>query len=331
MQTVDYDAIKRNVAYFKGIICKSKLCAVVKNNAYGHGIINVARHIAHYVDFFAVGSVDDAEKIRFLNKDILILLPQNERNTVRAIRAGCVLTLDSFDTLNTIKKVTYKLNLYARVHVKIDSGMSRLGFSLQQLGELFEALQGSKINVEGVFSHFYGDSVLECDNQYEYFESCCELFETKLGQPLIKHISNTSATLLSTKYCMDMVRIGLGLYGYGSTKLTPAKNVFANIIAVNNVVSGSVVGYGAKYRARKATQIAVLDVGYATGLPRTLIGAQIQIGKQRFQIVAICMAMTLVDIGDADIKVGDEAILLSRDVNISNDKVIIYELLCNLQ
>lgn len=331
LQKINYDAIKQNVAFFRRKIGDCKFCAVIKNNAYGHGIVNIARHIAPYVDFWAVGNVDEAEQIEFLRKDVLILLPQNERNTERAIKAGCVLTLDSFDTLGTLKKVTTKLNLTARVHVKIDSGMSRLGFGNSQLKDLLYALQDAKISVEGIYSHFYGDSMADCDKQYMYFVRCCKVIEQKIPQPLIKHIANTSATLLSAKYHMDMVRVGLGLYGYGNDNLIPAKSVFADVVAVKQVAKGSVVGYGAKYRCNRATKIAVLNVGYARGLPRMLVGAQIRIGDKLFPIVAICMAMTLVDVGREQISVGDVATLLSRNVNISNDDVIIYELLCKLE
>lgn len=331
MQIIDYNAIEKNALFLKKILGKSKLCAVLKNDAYGHGLVHVARHIAELADCFAVGNVDEAEQIQFLHKDILILLPQNERNTERAVKSGCVLTVDSFETLALVDKVAQRLRQIARIHIKFDSGMSRLGFNKSEVELLLNKLLYARVTVEGVFSHFYGDTVAECDKQLTCFNECCYEFEKGYSHPLVCHIANTSATLLSPKYHLDMARIGLGLYGYGDKNLQPAKSVFADVIAVKNIAAGSVVGYGAKYKCEKTTQIAVLNIGYATGLPRTLVGAPVKIGERFFPIVAICMAMTILDVGNAYVNVGDVATVLSYDVNISNDEVIIYELLCNLQ
>ena len=304
---------------------------MLKNNAYGHGLVHVARHIAELVDCFAVGSIDEAEQILFLNKDTLILLPQNRRNTARAIKSGCILTVDSFETLNKVDEEARKLNEVARIHVKFDSGMSRLGFGRNDIDDLLPRLQSSQVTVEGVFSHFYGDTFAECDKQFDYFVDCAEVMEKAYNRPLLKHIANSGASLLSTRYHLDMVRVGLGLYGYGNVNLLPAKSVYADVIAIKSVEAGSVAGYGGKYVCKKATQIAVLNIGYAMGLQRTLIGAKIKIGGQLFPVVGICMAMTLIDVGDAEITVGERATLLGDGVNIANDNVIVYELLCNLK
>ena len=331
LQIIDYDAIKKNTLFFKRLLGGSKLCAVLKNNAYGHGLIHVARHIAEFVDCFAVGSFDEAEQLLCLRKDVLILLPQNERNTARAILSDCILTVDSFYTLDLVNRVAQRLNAVARIHIKIDSGMSRLGFQYSDIDELLKVLKCSSVDVEGIFSHFYGETELECDSQLQVFQDCYNKFERGFGSSLVKHIANSGATLLSPKYHLDMSRIGLGVYGYGCDFLLPAKTVVADVISVKRVPSGSVVGYGAKYICFNDTNIAVLNVGYATGLPRTLVGSKIKIGDCFYPIVAICMAMTLIDVGDADISAGEQATLLGKGVNISNDNVIIYELLCNLK
>ena len=330
MQVINYDAIKKNAVFFKRRLGSAKLCAVLKNNAYGHGLTHVARHVVELVDCFAVGSVDEAEQIAFLNKDVLVLLPQNLRNAEKAIKAGYLLTLDSFDTLSIIGKSAKSVGKCARVHLKIDSGMSRLGFDLSQLGELLDGLD-TNISVEGVFSHFYGESVIDCDRQLERFKSCLTVLQTALDKPIVTHIANSGATLLSSKYHLDMVRVGLGLYGYGCDDLLPAKTVYADVIAVKNVEGGSVVGYGAKYKCESSRRIAVINIGYANGLQRCLIGSQVSVNGQKCPIVAICMAMSMLDVTGIDIRVGDKAVLLGDGINISNDKVIIYELLCNLR
>ena len=331
MQKIDYNAIKKNVEFFRKLIGESKLCAVLKNNAYGHGLEHVARHIVQLVDCFAVGNINEAEQIQFLSKDILILLPQSLRSAEKAIKARFILTLDSFETLEVIKRAASNVGLRARVHIKIDSGMSRLGFNYSQLHELISALQAPELCVEGVFSHLYGDSAADCDMQLEYAVRCFEALQAGVDTPLIRHIANTGATLLSNKYHLDMVRVGLGLYGYGACGLLPAKKVCADVIAVKNVPAGSVVGYGARYKCKVDSKIAVINIGYANGLRRSLVGSQIAVNNQKCPVVAICMAMSMLDVTGLQVSTGDTAVVLGDGVNISNDEVIVYELLCNLQ
>ena len=219
MQVIDYNAIEKNTRYFKQKIGKAKLCAVLKNDAYGHGLVHVAPRIAELVDCFAVGSVDDAEQLQFLNRDTLVLLPQNKRNTERAIKNDFILTVDSFETLGVVDEAARMLKLNPRVHIKFDSGMSRLGFTRDDVDELVEHLKRSQLRVEGVFSHFYGDTVADCDRQFDYFVSCATRLEDALNRSLTKHIANSGATLLSPKYHLDMARVGLGLFGYGDKNL----------------------------------------------------------------------------------------------------------------
>ncbi len=330
MKTVDYCALENNVKFFRRLIGRAKLFAVLKNDAYGHGLVRVASHIVSLVDMFAVGSVDEAEQIQFLRKDILVLLPPKERDVARAISSDFILTLDSVETLKMIDGVAKTLKKPARVHVKIDSGMSRLGFDTHKIDKLLKMLETASVNVEGVFSHFYGDARETCDEQLTRFMFALPKLK-KVYPDIICHIANTSATLLSSKYRLDAVRIGLGLFGYGDERLTPVKTVFADIIATRDVPAHCAVGYGAVYRPKKPTRLAVLRVGYANGLPRTLIGSRVSINGRLFPIVAVCMAMTIVDVENAEVNVGDKACLLGKGVNLANDDVIVYELLCNLQ
>ncbi len=331
MTILDFDALERNVRFFRNRISEDvRLCAVIKNNAYGHGAIHVATRLKPIVDMFAVGSAEEAEQISFLGKKTLVLLPQTLNNTARVAEAGASLTVDSFETLKKVIFVAQKMHKNVNVHIKIDSGMSRLGFTEEQIPSLIEQLKNSPLLVEGIFSHFWGETEEACDEQLQYFEKCVEMLKSHFPNTIC-HIANTKATLISSKYHLDMVRVGLGLYGYGDEELQPVKTVCADVISVKNVKANCSVGYGAIYRPKRSTRIAVLNTGYALGLPRVLIGAKVRIGENIFPIVAICMAMTMLDIGDADIHVGDRAILLGRDVDISSRDVIVYELLCNLK
>ncbi|MCM1395858.1 MAG: alanine racemase [Corallococcus sp.] len=307
------------------------LCAVVKNNAYGHGLEHVSMHLARTVDCFAVGSAEEAARIACLKKDTIILLPQDYRNTAQAVNNGSILTLDSFSTFDIIDNVAGTLRRKAAVHIKIDSGMSRLGFAPCELPLLIQKLcVTDNINVLGVYSHFGGDKRKDCDSQFDIFSHAAEMLERELQMPLLKHVANTAATLSSSKYHMDMARVGLGLYGYGGDSLVSVKRVVADVIAVKRVDKGAVVGYGGLYKCARDTQIAVLNIGYANGLPRILVGSDVLINGKRCKIAAICMAMSMIDAGDDCINIGDKAQFLGDGLNAQRKDVSIYELLCKL-
>lgn len=332
MQTLNFYALEHNAKYYKEMLGNTKLCAVVKNDAYGHGIVHVARFLDGIVDCFAVGSASEANRIDFVHNDILILLPQNKTETEIAVRKGYILTLDSFETLNTILNVAEELRLKARVHIKVDSGMSRLGFASEDITDLIDCLQRSaSICVEGVYSHFYGESIEQCNRQLNVFLPCAEAVESAFGKSIVKHIANSVGVCLSDRYHLDMARVGLGLYGYGNIKLVPVKTFTAKIIALKNVRAGEVVGYGAKYVAGMNMNIAVADVGYAQGIARALVGSYVRINNKLCPIVAVCMAMIMLDVSDIGVQIGDELKLLGEGVDMSNEHVSIYELLCSLK
>lgn len=333
MQYLDFSALEQNARYFKGILGKAKLCAVVKNNAYGHGIAHIARYLDDKVDFFAVGSADEAKQIDFVHRDILILLPQDKDGIRAAMLGGYVLSLDSLQSLQAIAYTADKLDMQARVHIKIDSGMSRLGFRPDEINQMLKMLQCKpQIAAEGVYSHFYGENTHACDKQYRTFLPCAEALEKALNRSLIKHISNSRGALLSAKYHLDMSRVGLGLYGYGNENLVPVKTVTARILAVKEVCAGDIVGYGASFVAPCDGRIAVLDVGYAQGFGRALVGASVSVKGVKCKVVAVCMAMIMVDIPDnLNVYINDIVTLLGSGTDISNDIVSVYELLCNLK
>lgn len=331
MQSINYDAIVKNAEYFKKLIGDAKLCAVIKNDAYGHGIVHTARYLMGVADYFAVGDVQEAEKICWMGKDVLILLPQNYNSTITALKRNCILTVDSFETLKVVVKAAQFSKSIARVHIKFDSGMSRLGFNETELAKLtYELSHYPQVYVQGVYSHFWGDNTSDCDKQLSVFNRCYTVLERTLKRTLVKHIANTSGALLSNKYHLDMVRVGIGLYGYGNNKLLTAKKVTAEIVAIRDVRKGEIVGYGGKYVCEQNSKIAVINMGYAHGLARTHLKSFVKVGNTLCPIVAICMAMSMVNVADLNVKVGDEITLIDNDINLSNDNVIIYELLCNL-
>ncbi|MGN1040859.1 MAG: alanine racemase [Candidatus Fimimonas sp.] len=330
MQYTNFDAIVKNARFFKTILGKSKLCAVLKNNAYGHGIVRTASALQDIADFFAVGNVQEALQVKDFCPNVLILLPVHSQEEIAlALQHGFILTVDSFFTFFALQNAVQ--NQKARVHVKVETGMNRLGFGVEQLPALLQQLNCQKVAVEGVFSHFWGETATQCDGQLEKFQQACSLLSARFPSPIC-HVANTSATLLNEKYRMDMCRVGLGLYGYGAPNLSVAKTVAAKVIAIRSVRAGESVGYGAEYVFPSDTTVAIVRCGYANGFPRALKNAKVKIGEQLFPVVGnVCMAMLAVDVKNSRVQVGDDVVLLGKGVNNANCDVIVYELLCNLR
>lgn len=331
MQLIDYDAIVKNAIFFKQILHKSRLCAVLKSNAYGHGIVRTASALSDIADFFAVGSVAEALLVEQFCPNVLVLLPVVEKDLLTtAVEHNFVLTVDSFCTFSALKR-SLPRGKKARIHLKINTGMNRLGFLPTELPTLLKQ-DFSDVSVEGVFSHFWGETEKDCNVQLQRFLQAAETLSWHFRRPLVRHIANTSGVLLNSAYHLDMARVGLGLYGYGAPNLLPAKTVFAKVLAVHGVSAGQTVGYGAAHTFDKNTTVAVINAGYATGFCRALKNSCVKINGKVFPIVGnICMSMLMADVGNADVKVGDNAILLGQGINNANCNVIVYELLCNLQ
>ncbi len=339
MQNINYDAIVKNAAVIRGKCGGAKLCAVVKCDAYGHGLERTARYLRDQVHCFAVGNVSEANVIAHLGKDILILLPSDRRNSVTAVKYGYILTADSFVSLKNALYAAQICGVPARVHLKIDSGMHRLGFLPEELPAVADFLikSGGKAAVEGIYSHF---SSSDCDavyteKQFAAFLAACEFLERTLKIRPVRHIANTAALFADSRYALDMVRAGLGLYGYGDEGLTPAKTVYANVISVKNLRKGDSVSYGNTFTAEKDMTAAVIDVGYACGLPRSLSSkAHFLCKGKRVPVAgAVCMAMCVADVTGLDVSPFDKVTVLGPGIDPSENSgsVIIYELLCNLR
>lgn len=328
--TIDYDAIVKNAQYFKSRM-NVKLCAVVKSNAYGHGLEKTAAYLQGIADCFAVANVEEALRIKQFQTPILILMPLFPDQTKLAIENGFFITIDSLATLKTVQTVAGS-NLPVSAHVKIDSGMHRFGFKQNELTELCEKLTTFKnLRVDGIFTHMWSSAYADCLAQAEYFDRCVAYVESKIGYISTKHVANTSTAQLGSRFAYDMVRIGLGLYGYGDGALKPAKTVCGKIITLNAAEVGEPIGYGGA-RLRTKSKLAVVDVGYANGFPRSMQGSYVSVNGTLCQVVAkVCMSCAIIDVSAVDVAIGDDVILLGSGVNPSTNDVIVYELLCNLQ
>lgn len=273
-------SIQNNAKAFKSIT-KTKLCAVVKADAYGHGIVETVCALEGIADCFAVSLLDEAivAQTAACGKDILILTPPlTEQDVYFSAKRGFVLTVDSLPTARLVLLATEKYRLFARVHLKVNTGMNRYGLSAKTLKIVCECFyNNARVSVEGLYSHLYQTEAETAEKQRTLFlqmrEVCLRYFKDA-----VCHLSATYGALLGERFAFDMVRIGIGLYGYLPTdsfvdgmrrpKLQKAMTVWAQVSASARYSFGG-AGYGkAKRKLSKGDRLYVCRYGYADGFLR---------------------------------------------------------------
>ncbi len=278
---INLRTLKRNAQNVKKQLpSKTKLCAVVKANAYGHGAEEVANALYQIADYFAVTLVEEGVALRLsgIDKPILVLIPVDRSEIERAISYSLSLAVDSDEGLKEIERVARKLRLKAHLHVKVNTGMNRLGVELNELDRILEYIQKSKaLMLEGMFSHYSNpESTRSLKKATDKFLLAIKRVKV-YNKDAICHIS-ASGGFLREQY-FDMVRIGLLLYGYkpfASDKISvkPIMRVYAPVIKTRLVKQFSNCLYGS-YRLKKSQTLSIIRYGYADGLNRYKIKGQI--------------------------------------------------------
>lgn len=269
--------IRENAKRFRAL-GGGKLCAVVKANAYGHGAEEVAFALSGVADFFAVALLEEALSLRVAacGTDILILTPpQTQADVLCAAQNGFVLTVPDYRTASLIAIVGRKYQIPVRVHLKTNTGMNRYGMNASLLGKVCTLLvRENYVRVEGVFSHLYSGEHRICERQRNLFLSHIAVCKRYFPDVLC-HLSATHGATLGKDFAFDMLRVGLGLYGYlpngaGAIPFSLGKGmeVFAETV-MNRKYSFGGAGYGESERIEKGETLSVLRYGYADGFLRT--------------------------------------------------------------
>ncbi|WP_339060962.1 alanine racemase [Tepidibacillus marianensis] len=327
---IDLDAMTENVHFFKNRILKDiKVMAVVKANAYGHGVTPVVKHLQSIgIHHFAVAFMDEAIELRKagINDPILIL----GHTTIEAIEAAFFydirVTVFSKEVLDQIHLIGEKRKQQLKVHVKIETGMGRIGVYPEDIEEFYEMIRQSPwIEVEGVFSHFATADEKDKEytkKQYERFINVVKFIEKYQTIPLI-HISNSAAMIDLPDLQQTMVRLGISLYGMLPSKevgidphdLNPVMTLKTKISFVKNVSPGQTISYGGTYRVEKESKIATIPIGYADGLFRGLSnrGFVLVRGEKAPIIGRICMDQTMIDVSHLpNIEAGEEVVIYGK-------------------
>jgi alanine racemase len=356
---IKLDALEHNVREIRSVIGEqTKLMGVIKTNAYGHGSVVLARELAEMgVDSFAVATLEEGIELRKhdITQPILVLGFVAKEQYPDMIRHHIMPSVFTYSMAKDIDAVAESMNTVADIHIKIDTGMSRIGFKANAAGVqniiMINSLR-KNIRIQGIFTHF---ACADCENdtmtgeQVKRFQYVIDQLEASNVHIPLKHCGNSATIMRYPELGMNMVRAGIILYGlYPSEEiektisLKPVMKLKSHIIFIKKVDAGTTVGYGATYVCQRPTTIATVSIGYGDGYPRALSNkGRVLIGSQAYPIIGrICMDQLMVDITDAEdeIKQGDEVILVGcqgsecisvEEVASAGDSFN-YEFICNI-
>lgn len=326
---VDLDAIVGNARSARAIT-NTALYAVVKADAYGHGAIAVARALwrAKAAEGFAVSLVEEGVALREagVTAPVLVMGPSQHGGEDEMVMADLTPVIGSEEDLVAISSVGNRRGKSIEAHLKVDTGMGRLGVPIARAPELATAAANNGIRIVGLMTHFAcADEDDPADPQSMTAEQLRRFAEVdreiaKTGAPIaIRHAANSSGALMFPAARFDLCRTGIALYGNGrwpaGARRTQAMRLVSEVAQLRSVTAGTSVSYGATWRAPRDSRLAIIPVGYADGLPRRSSGhAQIAIRGVRAPLVGrISMDIAIADVTDVvDVTVGDPVTLLGR-------------------
>ena len=341
------------------------ICAVVKCDAYGHGSEGCARALEHEgACWFGVTSTDEGVALRDagIGSRILVLVGAWRGEEEDALRYGLTPTVSRFEDVEAVALAASHLGRRdpVAVHLKLDTGMARLGLSLAELDNFSERVKAvPQVELEGVFSHLASAEVLDAADALRQQERFNQALRTLAGHglhPPIRHLANSSATLGRPDSWYNFVRPGMAIYGYelplvhrdGKAVeahellgLRPALSWKTRVISLRNVPAGQALGYNGSYVTKSPARVAVIAAGYGDGLYRKLSpGGYVLLRGQRAPFAGrISMDLTIIDVSHIPgAEIGDEVVLIGRsgDERITAvdharwSETIAYEILCNL-
>jgi alanine racemase len=356
-------AIAHNARVVKQILGDTLLCAVVKANGYGHGArLSAVAALKGGADSLAVAIVDEGIELRAsgIAAPILLLAEIPSDTILDALSYSLTLTVGSLAGARAIVEAAQELGGTHKVHLKVDTGMHRMGVDPAQIDEVVDVLLGSSaVDLEGIYTHFSvadgssGEDRNFTRSQIELFDQVLDHLKARDVTPRYVHLANSAGVLAYPETHRTMARVGLALYGYlpedwlsgaleqKGLRLEPAMSLHAKVVAVRRVEEGERPSYGRRRPLEHATTIATIPFGYADGFPRRLFeaGAQVLIHGTRYPLAGtVTMDQLVVDCGDDEVHIGDDVVLLGRqgDEEITADEwarrgeTITWEILCGI-
>ncbi len=305
-----------NVSSFRKLT-GSRIIAVVKSDAYGHGLESIVRILEPHVDMFALASMEEALKLE-TSKDVLVLQPPStfEEIYLASSRRNLVLNLCTWEAL----EISRKHELSIRVHVEVDTGMNRTGIWYEEFPEFVENLiHTPHVKLEGIYTHYANADNEEDDFTRIQYERFLEVLRPLNTEGIILHSANTSSAIRYEFTRMDAIRIGIGLYGvlpsdflYRYIDLKPVMSLKSRVIQKKFLKRGESVGYGRTFKAHEDMEIAIVSIGYADGYPM-VSNARVYAGG-RYRKVLGKVSMDMIVIEGKGLGIGDEVELWGENV-----------------
>ena len=346
---VNLSALVDNVRYFKNLLKPdTKLTCMVKAFAYGAGSVEVSKALqdSGLVDYLAVAVADEGVELRRAGITLPIIIMDPEVAAMDLILENNLEpNVYSHQSLKTVMAAAEAKGLEnVPIHIKIDSGMHRLGFYEEDIPWLVNKLRGQKVvRVQSVFSHLAGSDEPQFDaftlDQIRYFDSCAEELKKGLSYPIMKHICNSAGIERFADYQFDMCRLGIGLYGFSfvGAKLRNVCTLRTTILSVKTVKAGETIGYGRHTKLNEDRVIAVIPIGYADGFDRRFsnYGGEVWVRGKRCPVVGnVCMDQAMIDVTGTDARPGDIAEVFGDKMPLQElaDKLgtITYEILTSV-
>jgi len=348
---INLGAITHNLKKYQQLLQPAvKLMAMVKAFSYGSGSFEIANLLQfHKVDYVAVAFADEGVELRKagISLPIMVMSPE-EGNFENIVQYNLEPELFSFQSLQSFIQYIASAGIeYYPVHIKIDTGMHRLGFEPIDMEQLTSLLHTTtKVKIQSVLSHLAASDTAALDNftnqQADKFIDCCSQLQQAVSYSFIRHLSNTSAIMRHGHLQFEMVRLGIGLYGIDSNaamqlQLKNVTTLKTTVAQVRKVKQGDTIGYGRAGVVTEDSLIATVRIGYADGYPRLLgngIGKMLVNGNLAPVIGNICMDMTMLNVTGLAVAEGDEVIVFGEHLPVSNLAIwantITYEILTGI-
>ena len=349
---INLKALEHNLDAIHGCIERdTKIIAVVKADGYGHGAVPLAEVMEQREDIwgYAVATPEEAEELysNGIKKPILILGYTFPEYDEQIVKEGLRPAVFSLERAKQLSEEALRQNKECKIHIKLDTGMSRIGFQVteQSADEIAQIAALPNIIIEGIFTHF--SKADETDKtftkkQADTYEQMITWLKDRQIEIPIHHVSNSAGIVDLPEYNKDIVRAGIILYGYPqietNLKIKPVMEVKSKIVLIKSLKKGESVSYGMTFKADKDTKIALIPIGYADGIPRKLSNNwNVKIKNKYYPVRGrICMDLMIIEIFDDKINIEDDVLIFGNDKELNAENMakksetISYEILTNI-
>lgn len=325
---VNLPQLRKNIEAIRTHVAPAKVMPMIKANAYGHGVDGVAPYLEPYVDYFGVALLEEGIHLRELGirKPILVAGGVLPEQIPAFIEHDLILTASSPELLASAEAAAESTNKKLIAHLKIDTGMERVGVHYYETEPFLEqSLKCKHVLIEGIYTHFANSEdpqLTHARQQLERFQEVLRFYENRSLPTPLRHMSNSGAVLQFPESHMDIVRPGLMIYGVypvgvpRTVEIAPAIKWRSTVAFSKITQPGHPVSYGSLWQSDVETRIVTIPCGYADGYFRRMTNkAQVIVNGRKYQQVGrICMDQFMVNLGDDDAKVGDEVVLLGDGI-----------------